>query len=105
MISHITQGIALFEGCQASPACLSDKTKIKIRSTGEILADKDKPKFSGKACHGATLSTIMSQELAWDRRRSCKLNARTLNILIQGTVCQPMIFNTSQKTLLFHYKN
>jgi len=49
MISHTTQGIALFEGCQASPACPSDKSKIKIRSNGRMLADKEEPKYSDKS--------------------------------------------------------
>jgi len=41
MISHTTQGIALFEGCRALRNCPSDKSKIKIRTTGGMLADKE----------------------------------------------------------------
>lgn len=37
MLSDIQKGVVLFEGCQTSPACPSDKSPIKKMSMAELV--------------------------------------------------------------------
>jgi hypothetical protein len=71
----------LFGGSQASPACLSGKSSIKMKMNMEHWwddADRGKPNIRRRTCPSATLSTTNSNGLARHQSRASAVRGRQL---------------------------
>jgi hypothetical protein len=93
----IRNGVALFEGSQASPVCPSDKNIIEIkvvwRIVGMILSG-EKRCAGGKTCTTAIVFTTVWRGLAWNRtgvrlqrlrNNSVPISQRTESVCITKT--------------------